>query len=76
MTDLQEADFLFCDTLQSPREICHFLITASFFQPGKTAIHFHIQKKNVNVVTRYKVNGHILKSQTAESPVNVANVIV
>ena len=38
MTDLQEADFLFCGIFQSLRENCHFVITASSFRPGKTAI--------------------------------------
>ena len=48
-------------------------LTASFFRPGKTAIHFP-RKKPVNVVTINTANGHILKSRTVESliisPVN------
>ena len=48
-------------------------LKATFFRPGKTAIHF-LRKKTVNVVTINTANGHILKSQAVESliisPVN------
>ena len=42
------------------------LLQPAFSDPAKRP-YISIYKKNVNVVIRYKVNGHILKSQTEES---------
>ena len=46
----------------------HLVITASFFQPGKTSMHKFPHKKKALLQSPVNTaNGHILKSQTVES---------
>ena len=45
----------------------HVIITATFFQSGKKAVHFPIKNPLLMWSPINTVNGHILKSQTVES---------
>lgn len=45
----------------------HFVITATFFSPGKTAIHFLIKTSVMQQPLVHTANGHIFKTQTVDS---------